>query len=83
MAEKPAKSNIQGGKIKLAKLNYNWLKADRASFGRILKGGGSALPMDPKKYRADKRKINNVDRHIDALTIEKNIHERMNRTNLE
>ena len=36
------------------------------------------MPTDPEKGRADKRKISNVDRQIDASTGDKNMHDRMN-----
>ena len=71
MAENPVKENIQGVEIHLVKINNNWRKAKCASIGSIQKGGGSALPTDPKKGCADKRKIKNVDRQIDASTGEK------------
>ena len=77
MAENPEKANIQGVEIQLAKINNNGRKANRASLGRIFTGGTPTSPTDPEKVRADKRKIKNVDRQIDASTREKNMHESM------
>ena len=42
-------------------------------------GGGAALPPNPKKGGNDKRTIINLYCPSDALTVEKNMHERMNR----
>ena len=57
MAEKTAKVNIQGVEMHLVKINNNWRKADRASIGRTLTGEGAAMPTNPEKGCAGKRKI--------------------------
>ena len=77
MADNPEKANIQGVEINLVEINNNGRKSNRASLGRTQKGGGSDSPIDPKKGRADKRKIHNVPRQIDTFTGEENMHERM------
>ena len=67
----------QGVEIHIVKLKNNGRKSDRASLVRIKTGGASALPTNPKKGRADKRRVINVDRYIDASNMEKNMHNRM------
>ena len=49
----------------------NGQKSDRASLGRRQTGGASAFPDDPKKVRAGKKMILNVDRTSDVLTMVK------------
>ena len=41
-------------------------------------GGVSTLPTDPEKGRADKQTTINVDCMSDVLTVDRNMHERMN-----
>ena len=41
-------------------------------------GGSDALPTEPKKGRADKRTIINVDHTSNASTVDQNMHENMN-----
>ena len=40
-------------------------------------GGSDALTTEPKKGRADKRTIINVDHTSDASTVDQNMHENM------
>ena len=52
-------------------------ESDHVSLVRNQMGGRAALPIDPKKVRADKQTIINVYRPSDTLTVEKNMHDSM------
>ena len=49
----------------------------RQNAGVNFTGGAFALPTDLEKGRSDKGTIMNVDHHINASNMEKNMHERM------
>ena len=75
--EKPAKANIQGFEIHLVKKTIMGRCHPRQKSGVISIGGASALPTNPKKGYAHKLANIIVDRSIDALAVDRNMHERM------
>ena len=74
MAENLVKANIQGVDMHLVKINNIGLKANRASLGRILKGGGYASSTNPEKGRAGKCKLKDSVRPSDVTNGDKKMH---------
>ena len=76
-AENTSQADIQGIEIKLVKLNNNWQKPTMSVLAGNFTGGGAALQTNPDKGRANKRRINDIDRTSNGLTMDKNMHECM------